>query len=67
MLEEVKRVAESGRRMRLKLSSNFRLPFPLKSLQKAAAIRNTKLLFLSSGMSKRVKNQTYYNYRLLSI
>ncbi|KAA8515715.1 hypothetical protein F0562_018674 [Nyssa sinensis] len=65
MLEEVKRVAESAQRMRDKLCgySHFRLPFPLKNLRRAAASRRTKLLFLSSGMSKRVTNQSYYNNR----
>lgn len=66
MLEDVKRVAESARRMRYKLCgySQFRLPFPLKSLRSAASSRRTKLHFLSGGMSKREKNQTFYNYRL---
>lgn len=63
MLEDVKRVAESGRRFRFKTPPHFRLPFPLKSLRSAASSRRTKLLFFSSGMSKREKNQTYYNYR----
>lgn len=65
MLEDVKRVSESAKRTRLKLcgKSNFRLPFPLKSLRSAAASRGTKLLFLSNGMSKREMNQTYYDKR----
>lgn len=65
MLEDVKRVAESARRMRYKLCgySQFRLPFPLKSLRSAANSRRTKLLFLSGGMSKREKNRTFYNHR----
>nr|XP_027106813.1 putative box C/D snoRNA protein SPCC613.07 [Coffea arabica]XP_027113644.1 putative box C/D snoRNA protein SPCC613.07 [Coffea arabica] len=65
MLEGVKRVAESARRMRIKMCgySHFRLPLPLKSLRSAAASRRTKLLFFSTGMSKREKNKTYYNYR----
>ncbi|KAL2461300.1 HIT-type Zinc finger family protein [Abeliophyllum distichum] len=65
MLEDVKRVAESAQRMRLKLcgKSHVRLPYPLKSLRSAAASRRTKLLFLSNGMSKREMNQTYYNNR----
>lgn len=67
MLEDVKRVAESGRRFRFKTPPHFRLPYPLKSLRSAASSRRTKLLFFSSGMSKREKNRTYYNYRLLSI
>ncbi|KAL2478846.1 HIT-type Zinc finger family protein [Forsythia ovata] len=39
LLEDVKRVAESAQRTRLKLcgKSHFRLPFPLKSLRSAAA------------------------------
>ncbi|CAK9140343.1 unnamed protein product [Ilex paraguariensis] len=46
MLEDVKRIAESAQRMRVKVCgySHFRLPFPLKSLRKAAASRRTKLL-----------------------
>ncbi|CAI9103202.1 OLC1v1001648C1 [Oldenlandia corymbosa var. corymbosa] len=65
MLEDVKRVADSARRMREKMcgNSHFRLPLPLKSLRSAAANRKTKLLFFSTGMSKRQKNQTHYNYR----
>ncbi|KAK6143126.1 hypothetical protein DH2020_023474 [Rehmannia glutinosa] len=65
MLEDVKRIADSAQRMRVKLCgySHFRLPFHLKGLQNAAASRRTKLLLLSSGMSKREKNRTYYNNR----
>ncbi|XP_049389305.1 uncharacterized protein LOC125853621 [Solanum stenotomum] len=65
MLEDVKRFAESARRMRQKLCgySRFKLPFPLKNLRRAADSRRTKIHFLSSGMSKREKNQTYYNNR----
>lgn len=65
MLEDVKRVAESAQRTRLKLCGeyHYRLPFPLKSLRSAAASRRTKLLFLSNGMSKRLMNRTYYNNR----
>ncbi|CAA0820717.1 HIT-type Zinc finger family protein [Striga hermonthica] len=65
MLEDVKRIAESAQRMRMKLcgNSHFKLPLPLKNLKYAATSRRTKLLFLSSGMSKRQKNKTYYNYR----
>ncbi|KAK3004775.1 hypothetical protein RJ639_019342 [Escallonia herrerae] len=63
MLEDVKRATESAQRTRLQVcgSSHFRLPFPLKSLRSAAASRRTKLLFLSSGMSKRVTNRSFYN------
>ncbi|OIT28412.1 PREDICTED: box C/D snoRNA protein 1 [Nicotiana attenuata] len=63
MLEDVKRVAESAKRMRQKLCgySHFRLPLHLKNLQRVASNRRTKILFLSSGMSRRLKNQTYYN------
>ncbi|XP_052170828.1 uncharacterized protein LOC127787030 [Diospyros lotus] len=65
MLEDVKRVAESAQRLRLKLCtySHFRLPFPLKSLRSAAAARRTKLLFLPGGMSRREANRSYYNNR----
>ena len=67
LLEEVKRVAESAERMRSKLYwyPHYKLPCHLKSLRSAAASRKTKLLFLPTGMSKREKNQTQYNQRLL--
>ncbi|KAL8542392.1 hypothetical protein ACS0TY_003311 [Phlomoides rotata] len=64
MLEDVKRIADSARRTRIKLcgfSHYITLPFYLKSLRNAAWSRRTKLQFLSNGMSKRVKNKTYYN------
>ena len=69
MLEDVKRIADSAQRMRLKLCgySHFRLPFPLKGLRSAAANRRTKLLFLPSGMTKRERNRSYYNNRSLSV
>ncbi|PSS26449.1 Box C/D snoRNA protein [Actinidia chinensis var. chinensis] len=69
MLEDVKRIADSAQRMRLKLCgySHFRLPFPLKGLRSAAANRRTKLLFLPSGMTKRETNRSYYNNRSLSV
>ncbi|PIN15587.1 hypothetical protein CDL12_11760 [Handroanthus impetiginosus] len=65
MLEDVKRIADSAQRIRVKLCGypHFRLPFPLKSLRSAAASRRTKLLFLSNGMSKRQTNRSYYNNR----
>lgn len=65
MLEDVKRMAESAQRKRVKLCGNyhFRLPFPLKILRNAAASRRTKILFHSNGMSKREMNKTYYNNR----
>ncbi|KAG9150697.1 hypothetical protein Leryth_008152 [Lithospermum erythrorhizon] len=65
MLEDVKRVAESAHRARVKLGAhaNFRLPFPQKSLRSAAGSRRTKILFLPSGMLKRQANKTYYNNR----
>ncbi|CAI9764950.1 unnamed protein product [Fraxinus pennsylvanica] len=65
MLEDMKRVSEPAQRTRLKLcgKSNFKLPFPLKSLRSAAASRGTKLLFLTNGMSKREMNRTYYDKR----
>ncbi|XP_022756736.1 putative box C/D snoRNA protein SPCC613.07 [Durio zibethinus] len=65
LLEETKRVAESARRMRSKLCSNypphFKLPFVLRNLRSAAASRRTKLLFLPTGMSKREINQTRFH------
>ncbi|PNY00443.1 box C/D snoRNA protein 1 [Trifolium pratense] len=66
LLEEVKRVSEAASRMRSKLgmSTNFRLPHHLKSLQNAARSRRTKLQFLPNGMSKREKNQSQYDYRV---
>ncbi|XP_073129177.1 uncharacterized protein [Henckelia pumila] len=65
MLEDVKRIAESAQRRRVKLCGNhhFGLPFPLKSLRSAAASRRTRILFHSNGMSKREMNKTYYNNR----
>ncbi|KAJ7949104.1 Box C/D snoRNA protein 1 [Quillaja saponaria] len=65
LLEDVKRVAESAQRMRTKLCgyAHFKLPFHLKSLQSAARSRQTRLLFLPSGMSRREKNQTRYEKR----
>ncbi|XP_045792724.1 box C/D snoRNA protein 1-like [Trifolium pratense] len=69
LLEEVKRVSEAASRMRSKLgmSTNFRLPHHLKSLQNAARSRRTKLRFLPNGMSKREKNQSQYDYRKKTI
>ncbi|KAL3615394.1 hypothetical protein CASFOL_041055 [Castilleja foliolosa] len=66
MLEDVKRIAESAQRMRVKLCgySHFKVPFHLKSLQNAAKSRKTELLFHENGMSKRQKNQTYYNKKM---
>lgn len=66
LLEDVKRVAESAQRMRVKLCGyhpQFRLPFHLKALRGAAWKSGTKLLFHSAGMTKREKNQTRYNQR----
>ncbi|GAB2232675.1 hypothetical protein Droror1_Dr00011721 [Drosera rotundifolia] len=65
MLEDVKRVAESARRTRMKLCvfAQYRLPSYLKGLQNAAASRRTRLLFLPSGMSRRQRNQTRYDHR----
>ncbi|KAL6964813.1 hypothetical protein U1Q18_035868 [Sarracenia purpurea var. burkii] len=64
MLEDVKRVADSAQRMRVKLGGHhFSLPFSLKNLRKAAASRRITLLFLSSGMSKRETNRSYHNNR----
>ncbi|KMS98954.1 hypothetical protein BVRB_3g067540 [Beta vulgaris subsp. vulgaris] len=70
LLEDVKRVAESAQRMRVKLCGyhpQFRLPFHLKALRGAAWKSGTKLLFHSAGMTKREKNQTRYNQRKKSI
>ncbi|KAG6671600.1 box C/D snoRNA protein 1 [Carya illinoinensis] len=69
LLEEVKRVAESAQRTRTKLCgyAHSKFPFHLRSLWNAAARRRTKLLFLSSGMSKRQKNRTRYDQRKKSI
>lgn len=65
----MKRVADSSQRMRTKLCaySQYKLPAHLRSLKGAAAGRRTKLLFLPSGMSKRVKNQSHYNQRLFQL
>lgn len=61
----MRRVAESAKRMRTKYGTHFKLPFHLKNLRNAAGTRRTKLLFLPSGMSKREKNQSRYDNRLL--
>ncbi|XP_057978732.1 uncharacterized protein LOC131165085 isoform X1 [Malania oleifera] len=64
LLEDVKRVAESAQRWRVKLCGTyFKPPFYLRSLRCAAASRRTKLLFLPRGMSKREKNQSHYSQR----
>lgn len=71
LLEEVKRMAESAQRLRKKLCPYthpyYRLPFHLKSLRTAASSRRTKIMFLPTGMTKREKNQTRYDKRLLSL
>lgn len=61
----MKRVAESAQRMRTKFGTHFRLPSHLKSFRNAAGSRKTKLLFLPREMSKRDKNQSRYDNRLL--
>lgn len=69
MLEDVKRVADAARKLRctFRLYHNLRLPRSLFHLKKAASSRRTTLILLPAGMSKREKNQTYYNSRLKSI
>ncbi|KAK6915072.1 Zinc finger, HIT-type [Dillenia turbinata] len=69
LLEEMKRVAESAQRMRVKLRAYpyFKLPYSLRYLKNAAGRRRIKLLFLPSGMVKREKNRSYYNQRKKSI
>ncbi|KAK7287225.1 hypothetical protein RIF29_00368 [Crotalaria pallida] len=65
LLEEMKRVADSARRMRtqLRMHTYFKLPYHLKSLRSAVWNRRAKLMFLPNGMSKRQKNQSRYNQR----
>ncbi|GAB4828131.1 hypothetical protein Ancab_035046 [Ancistrocladus abbreviatus] len=65
LLEDVRRVAESARRVRAEVCgySHFKLPFHLRRLRNAAASWRTKLWFLPSGMTKREKNQSRYNQR----
>ncbi|KAK4254643.1 hypothetical protein QN277_009996 [Acacia crassicarpa] len=63
LLEDMKRVAESARRMRTKFGSHSMVPLHLQSLQNVARSRKTKLLLLLKGMSKREKNQSRYDYR----
>ncbi|KNA17734.1 hypothetical protein SOVF_077490 [Spinacia oleracea] len=66
LLEDVKRVADSAQRTRVKLCGyhpQFRLPFHLKALRSAAGRKGTKLLLLPSGMAKRENNQTRFNQR----
>ncbi|CAK8532405.1 unnamed protein product [Lathyrus sativus] len=69
LLEEVKRVAEVASKTRTKLgvSTYFKLPYHLKSLQRAAGSRRTKLLFLPNGMSKRENNHSRFDNREKSI
>ncbi|KAI9107309.1 hypothetical protein K1719_021697 [Acacia pycnantha] len=67
LLEDMKRVAESARRMRTKFGSHFMMPLQLKSLQNAAGSRKTNLLLLLKGMSKREKNQSRYDRRKMLI
>ncbi|XP_043694741.1 box C/D snoRNA protein 1-like [Telopea speciosissima] len=68
-LEEAKRVAESAQRMRYGKFGDFhfKLPFKLKMLRNAAGRRNTRLLLLPKGMSKREKNQSRYDQKKNSI
>uniref|UniRef100_A0A2P2JGR8 Box C/D snoRNA protein 1 n=1 Tax=Rhizophora mucronata TaxID=61149 RepID=A0A2P2JGR8_RHIMU len=65
LLEEMKRVAESARRMRAQFRVHPYPKFPphLRSLVHAASNRRTKLLLLPIGMSRRDNNQTRYNHR----
>ncbi|KAL6587495.1 hypothetical protein OROMI_000473 [Orobanche minor] len=66
MLE--KRIADSARRRRVTVCGYSQwLPKPLKNLRVAAAKRRTQLFFFAKGMSKREKNNTYYNFRKNSI
>ncbi|KAI3764800.1 hypothetical protein L2E82_14816 [Cichorium intybus] len=69
MLEDVKRIADSAKRMRVQLCGKYYngLPFYLKHLLKAAQSRRTRLFFLPTGMSKRETNKTSYNNREKSI
>ncbi|CAN1814549.1 Box C/D snoRNA protein 1 [Linum perenne] len=64
-LEEVKRVADAGQRMRSQLRAypQYRLPHHLKCLKSVASSRKTNLMLLPSGMSRRDKNQTRYDQR----
>lgn len=63
MLEDVKRIADSAKRMRMQICGKYYsgLSFPLKHLLKAAKNRRIRLFFLPTGMSKREANKTYYN------
>ncbi|KAF9623035.1 hypothetical protein IFM89_036016 [Coptis chinensis] len=72
LLEETKRIADSARKTRDELfgrfqHAHFKLPYKLRSLKDAAARQKTHIIFLPSGMSKREKNQTRFNYRKKSI
>ncbi|KAL4585776.1 hypothetical protein LXL04_010402 [Taraxacum kok-saghyz] len=69
MLEDVKRIADSAKRMRMQICGKYYngLPFHLKHLLKAAQSRSTRLFFLPTGMSKRETNNTCYNKRQKSI
>ncbi|CAF2081754.1 box C/D snoRNA protein 1 [Brassica napus] len=64
MLEETKRVAESAKRMRDQICKNPYFKESQRSKLRAAAARgSTNLLFLSSGMLNRERNQTRYDNR----
>ncbi|KAL7603582.1 uncharacterized protein LOC111886804 [Lactuca sativa] len=69
MLEDVKRIADSAKRMRMQICGKYYsgLSFPLKHLLKAAKNRRIRLFFLPTGMSKREANKTYYNNMKKSI
>ncbi|XP_013590787.1 PREDICTED: box C/D snoRNA protein 1-like [Brassica oleracea var. oleracea] len=64
MLEETKRVAESAKRMRNQICKNPYFKESQRTKLRAAAARgSTNLLFLSSGMLNRERNQTRYDNR----
>ncbi|RID56996.1 hypothetical protein BRARA_F00403 [Brassica rapa] len=64
MLEDTKRVAESAKRMRDQICKNPYFKESQRSKLRAAAARgSTNLLFLSSGMLNRERNQSRYDNR----
>lgn len=62
-------MAVSAKRMRDALCGNygFRTSFTVKVLLGAARQRKMKVLFLPSGMSRREKNQSRYDKKLVDL
>lgn len=62
LLEEMLRQTESAKRLRAPLGGlKFEMHPAMKSLQHQAKMRETALLFLSHGMSKRKSNSSFFD------